>query len=238
MVEGVSTGFSRSCARRRRLPCRAEGAKDLGCSSDILSGACWGSREHHVRGALSDRDRRVRSEQGEQSARLPRTSASGASRSPTRQGHSLRGRASSAARLARPAKTRREPRTTEIEGIIMNKLQKKKGGLQSSSSCAVKDVGTPGRPRLCVTRSTQRLHCRDRRRLSKTICGVSNARPLISQGSRDPAARPSRAQLPSAASSRRRRNPVSRKSCSTVAATCITGVKALAGAAREGGLKF
>ena len=65
----------------------------------------------------------------------------------------------SAARSARPARTRREPRTTEIEGIIMNKLQKKQAALaRRHRRVRGKLSGTADRPRLNIFRSNTGIY--------------------------------------------------------------------------------
>ena len=85
----------------------------------------------------------------------------------------------SAARSARPARTRREPRTIEIEGIIMNKLQKKQAALaRRHRRVRGKIAGTAARPRVCVTRSNSNMYVQVIDDVAgKTICGVSTLGP-------------------------------------------------------------
>ena len=146
----------------------------------------------------------------------------------------------SAARSARPARTRREPRTIEIEGIIMNKLQKKQAALaRRHRRVRGKIAGTAARPRVCVTRSNSNLYVQVIDDVAgKTICGVSTLGPDFKATGKSGATVEGAAALGAIVGKKAQESGVTEVVFDRGGNLYHGRIKALADAAREAGLKF
>ena len=146
----------------------------------------------------------------------------------------------SAARSARPARTRREPRTIEIEGIIMNKLQKKQAALaRRHRRVRGKIAGTAARPRVCVTRSNSNMYVQVIDDVAgKTICGVSTLGPDFKATGKSGATVEGAAALGAIVGKKAQESGVTEVVFDRGGNLYHGRIKALADAAREAGLKF
>lgn len=161
-------------------------------------------------------------------------------RSPTRARAFAMRASMSAARSARPARTRREPRTTEIEGIIMNKLQKKQAALaRRHRRVRGKIAGTAARPRVCVTRSNSNMYVQVIDDVAgKTICGVSTLGPDFKATGKSGATVEGAAALGATVGKKAQESGVTEVVFDRGGNLYHGRIKALADAAREAGLKF
>ena len=110
----------------------------------------------------------------------------------------------------------------------MNKLQKKQAALaRRHRRVRGKIAGTAARPRVCVTRSNSNMYVQVIDDVAgKTICGVSTLGPDFKATSKSGATVEGAAALGAIVGKKAQESGVM-KSCSTVAATCITGASRL-----------
>ena len=133
-----------------------------------------------------------------------------------------------------------EPRTIEIEGIIMNKLQKKQAALaRRHRRVRGKIAGTAARPRVCVTRSNSNMYVQVIDDVAgKTICGVSTLGPDFKATGKSGATVEGAAALGAIVGKKAQESGVTEVVFDRGGNLYHGRIKALADAAREAGLKF